>query len=64
MKNLRLWFSLAVLLLTVGFGSTLPLVSADDEGIKCNCYFPNSDRYGITLDGNCVVYDCWIPVGQ
>jgi len=64
MKNSRLWFAVAVLLLTVGFGSISPLVSAEDEGAKCNCWYPGSGRYGIIMDGGCVVTDCWIPVGQ
>jgi len=62
MKNLRLWFSLVVLLLTVGFGSISPLVSADEGGAKCDCRQIFTGSYGVKSGTDCIVQDCWIPL--
>lgn len=61
MRNLRVLFAVAVLLLTVGFGSTL--VSAEDESSKCNCWYPNSNSYGVRSGDDCPKVECWVGVG-
>lgn len=34
-----------------------------DPGKKCQCYFPNSNDYGIyDAKGNCEKLDCWVPI--
>lgn len=68
MRNLRFWFSLVVLVLVVGLGSIGP-VAADiglvEEGgaaPRCNCWYPNSNTYGVRSGEDCPSTNCWVGV--
>lgn len=63
MKKLRL--ALAATILAAGvFG--MPTTFAEEEGAKCECYYPNSNSYGLYEgEGNkrtCKKQDCWVEV--
>lgn len=65
MKRIRFGTALLAIFLALGFAlSTGPSTSANEEGAKCSCLYPNSGQYGVKKDGDCVVQDCWIDIGQ
>jgi hypothetical protein len=34
-----------------------------EPGTKCQCYFPNSNDYGLyDVEGNCAKLECWVPI--
>jgi hypothetical protein len=66
MRKMRLWFSIVVVV--VGLASIAPMVRADfgelevGGAAKCNCWYPNSNRYGVRSGDDCPATDCWVAV--
>lgn len=64
MKGIRFGFALLLLALAIGFSpASVPNLSAAAESAKCDCYHPNTDKWGIKDGkGECPLVDCWIDV--
>jgi hypothetical protein len=67
MRKMRLWFSIVVVV--VGLASIAPMVRADfgeleDAGgaARCNCWYPNTNKYGVRNGDDCSTTDCWVAV--
>jgi len=60
---MRRWISWVLLIGTlsvIGFWRAIPTGAQEDEAPRCNCYYPNTGRYGVIRWGDCRVVDCWI----
>jgi hypothetical protein len=69
MRNIKVWFSILVLI--VGLAAIAPMVRADfgeleeDGGAsRCNCWYPNSNTYGVIRDGDCPKVKCSVGSGE
>jgi len=59
MSKVRVLIACVVVLAGCGFvGQAFAEEAAGD---KCQCYFPNTDSYGVyDSGGHCVKQDCWV----
>jgi hypothetical protein len=64
MKGIRFGFALLLLALAIGFSpASVPNSSAAEAAGKCDCYHPNTGKWGIKDGkGECPEVDCWIDV--
>lgn len=63
MKRLVSWLLLIAMLAVVGLWSSLPTEAQEEEAApQCNCYYPNTGRFGVIRWGDCGVTDCWLPI--
>lgn len=62
MKNIRLVIATVALLgtLVVIGMSNLSKVSAG--ALRCDCWYPSTAKYGVVLQGDCKIVNCWINV--
>lgn len=58
----RIRVALAILIAGVGVAAGVSTEAfGGGGGPKCDCYFPNSNSYGIfDLDNNCAKLNCWV----
>ena len=60
--KIRMVVSAVVLACVLSLGGVIQQASADEEeGGKCNCWHPNTNKYGIIEGGECPAVDCWVP---
>jgi len=65
MSKVRVLIACLVVLVGCGFVGQAFADDGDGEGggDKCQCYFPNSNSYGVyDSGGHCVKQDCWVKV--
>jgi hypothetical protein len=62
MKSVRLALACLILLGSGAIGTAV-FARGSSGGPKCNCYYPNSNTYGVQDGhGGCPAVDCWIPL--
>ena len=59
MRRLKFRLALAVLVSAVAIGFSVPAAAGAP---KCDCWYPNSNTYGLQKNGDCVQSSCWIPI--
>ena len=60
-KGSRLVLLSLLLAIMLAVSLTYFFLSRTGEKPTCNCFFPNSGRYGVIIDGKCVETDCERP---
>jgi|GEM_PF-3660768 len=61
-KVIRALVGSAVIFLAIVIPKVAPnAVLSDQPKPKCNCYFPNLGKYGVTRGDHCEVADCEPP---
>ena len=62
MKKVRLIIATAALLGTLMAISMSNLNKASAGALPCNCWYPNTGKYGVEFQCDCKVVNCWINV--
>lgn len=63
MRRIRFTAVLIALLTALAFGvASKPSSAMEEAGKKCTCVY-QSGSAGVIENNDCVVQDCWVPIG-